>query len=416
MLSNPSQRKREGPAGPQASPGSPYVRPQAQILAARLGEPRRFIQVVAGPRQVGKTTLVQEVTAESGLAVRYASADEPGLRGREWISQQWEAARLSAARGPSVLVLDEVQKVADWSEAVKARWDEDTRDRVPLQVVLLGSAPLVIQRGLADSLTGRFEVIRLPHWSAAEMGHAFGWSVEQAIYFGGYPGAAPLIDDEVRWTRYIRDSIIEPMIARDVLLLTRVDKPALLRRLFELACRYSGQVLSFTKVLGQLQDAGNTITLSHYLELLSAAGMVSGVPKYAGQVVRQRASSPKFMVLNTALMSAQSGRTATQARADPEFWGRLVESAVGAHLLNAAAEHNLEVFYWRDRNREVDFVVRAGRRLTAIEVKSGRTPDSLPGVDAFVAEFRPDRTLLVGGNGISVDEFLSRPARDWVAT
>lgn len=395
---------------------SAYRRPQGEVLAARLREPRRFIQVVAGPRQVGKTTLVQAVTADSGLAVRYASADEPGLRGREWISQQWDAARLSAAKGPTVLVIDEVQKVADWSESVKARWDEDTRRGVPLQVVLLGSAPLVIQHGLADSLAGRFEVIRLPHWSAAEMGRAFGWSVEQAIYFGGYPGAAPLIQDEARWTRYVLDALIEPTIARDVLLLTRVDKPALLRRLFELACRYSGQVVSFTKLLGQLQDAGNTTTLSHYLDLLSAAGMVAGLPKYAGQVVRQRASSPKFMVMNTALMAAQSGRTFAEARADHEFWGRLTESAVGAYLVNAAAQHDFEVFYWRNRNREVDFVVRAGRRLTAIEVKSGRSADALPGMDQFVAEFRPDRTLLVGGNGIAIDTFLTSTASEWVAT
>lgn len=414
MLSN-SSRGGNTSAGSNAI-GSPYRRPQGEILAARLREPRRFIQVVAGPRQVGKTTLVQAVTAESGLIVRYASADEPALRGREWVGQQWDAARVAAARGPTVLVLDEVQKVTDWSEAVKARWDEDSRAGLLLQVVLLGSAPLLMQRGLADSLAGRFEVIRLPHWSAAEMGRAFGWSVEQAIYFGGYPGAAPLIDDEARWTRYIRDALIELTIARDVLLLTRVDKPTLLRRLFELACRYSGQVLSFTKLLGQLQDAGNTTTLSHYLELLSAAGMVTGLPKYARQVVRQRASSPKFMVLNTALASAQSGRTFAQARADHEFWGRLTESAVGAHLVNAAVDTDLEVFYWRDRSREVDFVVRAGRRLTAIEVKTGRTPDSLPGMGAFVAEFRPDRTLLVGGNGISISEFLSSPVGDWVVT
>lgn len=392
------------------------MRAQAAVVASRLREPRRFIQVLAGPRQVGKTTLVQGVTAASGLPVRYASADEPTLQGREWIGQQWDAARLAAVAGPAILVLDEVQKVSDWSDAVKARWDEDTRRGLPLQVVLLGSAPLLLQRGLADSLAGRFELIRLPHWSAAEMGEAFGWSVEQSIYFGGYPGSAPLIGDEDRWARYIRDALIEPTIARDVLLLTRVDKPALLRRLFELACRYSGQVLSYTKMLGQLQDAGNTTTLSHYLELLAAAGMVTGLPKYAGQVVRQRASSPKLMVLNTALLTAQAGTTFAAARADGELWGRIVESAVGAHLVNAAALAALEVFYWRDRNREVDFVVRSGDRLTAIEVKSGRSRDTLAGMDAFSAAFHPDRTLLVGGGGIPIEEFLLRPAGEWIAT
>jgi hypothetical protein len=381
-----------------------------------LREPRRFIQVIAGPRQVGKTTLVQDVTTASGLPLRYASADEPTLQGREWIGQQWDAARIAAVEGPAILVLDEVQKVSAWSDAVKARWDEDTGRGLPLHVVLLGSAPLLFQRGLADSLAGRFELIRLPHWSTAEMGEAFGWSIEQSIYFGGYPGSAPLIGDEDRWARYIRDALIEPTIARDVLLLTRVDKPALLRRLFELACRYSGQVLSYTKILGQLQDAGNTTTLSHYLELLAAAGMVTGLPKYAGQVVRQRGSSPKLMVLNTALLTAQSGTTFAAARADGELWGRIVESAVGAHLVNAAALAAFEVFYWRDRNREVDFVVRSRDRLTAIEVKSGRSRDTLAGMKAFSAAFHPDRTLLVGGGGIPVEEFLGRPATEWVAT
>lgn len=414
MLSNRSGQE-DGPATPDGLAGG-YRRPQGAILAARLREPRRFIQVVAGPRQVGKSTLVLAVTAESGRRVRYASADEPTLRDRAWIGQQWDAARVMAAAGPAVLVLDEVQKVTDWSTAVKARWDEDTRSGVDLQVVLLGSAPLLMQRGLAESLAGRFEVIGLPHWSAAEMSTAFGWPIERAIFFGGYPGAAPLVEDEARWSRYIRDGLIEPTIARDVLLLTRVDKPALLRRLFELACRYSGQVLSYTKQLGQLQDAGNTTTLSHYLELLAASGMVTGLPKYAGQLVRQRASSPKFLVYNTALVAAQSGRTFAEARADHEFWGRLTESAVGAHLLNAATDGDLEVFYWRDRNREVDFVVRAGRRLTAIEVKTGRSAEALPGMAAFAAEFRPDRTLLVGGDGIPIDEFLGSPVREWVAS
>jgi predicted AAA+ superfamily ATPase len=246
------------------------------------------------------------------------------------------------------------------------------------------------------------------------MRDAFGWPVERFIFYGGYPGAAALTADPGRWARYILDSLIEPTIARDVLLLTRVDKPALPRRLFELSCRYSGQVLSYTKMLGQLQDAGNTVTLAHYLDLVGAAGMVTGLPKFAGQAARSRGSSPKLQVLNTALMTAQSGYTIDQARADREFWGRLVESAVGAHLANAAAGGVCDVFYWRDRNREVDFVVRAGSMLTAIEVKSGRAPDVQPGIAAFVEAFRPGRTLLVGGDGVPVEEFLLAPVEHWV--
>ena len=392
----------------------PYQRAQFQVLIKRLAEPRRFIQVVAGPRQVGKTTLVQQVCEAIGLPVQYASADEPTLRGQEWLAQQWETARLKHGSRGSILVLDEVQKVAGWSEAVKRLWDEDARKKVRLKVVLLGSSPLLIQRGLSESLAGRFEVVYLPHWSAQEMYQAFGWSVQQSIFYGGYPGAAPLIAEHDRWVRYVRDSLIEPTLSRDVLLLSRVDKPALLRRLFELGCRYSGQILSYTKMIGQLQDAGNTTTLAHYLELLSAAGMLTGIPKYAGEVVRSRGSSPKLQVLDTALFSALAGYRLEEALADREHWGHLTESAVGAHLANAAAAGKCELFYWRERNREVDFVVRAGRKLVAVEVKSGRAPAVLAGMQAFNQAFKPDRLLLVGGDGIAVDEFLQMPVENWV--
>lgn len=391
-----------------------FVRQSAAELEARLREPRRFIQVVAGPRQVGKTTLVQQVLERLDVPVRYASADEPILRGSEWIAQQWETARLEAGAGPGVLALDEVQKIPRWSEAVKRLWDEDTRARGNLQVVLLGSAPLLVQRGLAESLTGRFELLRLSHWALSEMREAFGFSLDQYLYFGGYPGAAPLVGEPARWARYVIDSLIETTISRDVLLLTRVDKPVLLRRMFELGCRHSGQVLSYTKMLGQLQDAGNATTLAHYLELLAAAGLLEGLPKFAGQEVRQRGSSPKLQVLNTALLTAPSGLSFDEARAHRAFWGRLVESAVGAHLANGARVSGFELSYWRERNREVDFVTHSGRLTTAIEVKSGRSPDTLPGMAAFVAAFKPGRTLLVGGDGIALDEFLSRPPIHWI--
>ena len=393
-----------------------FQRPQAAILAERLAEPRRFVQVVAGPRQVGKSTLVQQVTAELDVPVRYVSADEPTLRGADWINQQWEAVRLEATgKAGAVLVLDEIQKIPVWSEAVKRLWDEDTRKKRPVKVVLLGSAPLLIAQGLTESLAGRFETLRLPHWSFTEMRTAFGWTLEQYLYFGGYPGAAPLVGDPARWSRYIADSLIETSIARDVLLLSRVDKPALLRRLFELACRYSGQILSYTKMLGQLQDAGNTTTLAHYLDLLAGAGMVCGLPKYAGDAARSRGSSPKLQVLNTALMTVTAGVSPQEALADREFRGRLIESAVGAHLANAAAAGECELYYWRERGEEVDFVVKAHSRLTAIEVKSGRAPQAHSGTAAFAAAFKTKRTLLVGGDGISVDEFLSRPVSEWLA-
>lgn len=394
-----------------------YTRPYAKELERRLAEPRRFLQVVAGPRQVGKTTLVQQVVERAGVSARFASADEPTLRGREWIEQQWEAARLSAQeadRYGALLVLDEIQKIPGWSETVKRLWDEDTRARRPLKVVLLGSAPLLVARGLSESLAGRFEILHLPHWPFAEMREAFGWSLEEFLFYGGYPGAAPLTREPGRWVRYVLDLLVETTISRDVLLLSRVDKPALLRLLFDLGCRYSGQVLSYTKMLGQLQDAGNATTLAHYLDLLAGAGMVTGLQKFAGQAVRSRGSSPKLQVFNTALMTAPSGRSLKEARADGEFWGRLVESAVGACLANAAATGACELFYWRERNREVDFVVRVGRTVTAIEVKSGRSRDAQPGLAAFTAAFKPKRKLLVGGDGIPLDQFLGAPPEHWL--
>lgn len=401
------------------SNSSQYTRPQAEVLVSRLLEPRRFIQVISGARQVGKTTLARQAAKRSGLPARYASADEPTLRGPDWIEQQWEAARSlcrDANQGGALLVLDEIQKIGDWSETVKRLWDADSRGDSPieLKVVLLGSAPLLMQRGIGDSLAGRFEIIHLPHWSFTEMREAFDWNLEQYLFFGAYPGAAGLIRQPTRWSSYIRDSLIEPVLSRDVLLLSRIDKPALLRRLLDLSCAYSSQILAYNKMLGQLDDAGNTTTLAHYLDLLDQAGLVTGLAKYAGSAVRQRASSPKLQVFNTALISARTQRTLKQARQDRTFWGRLVESAVGSHLVNAAAAGEFEVRYWRDANYEVDFLLCSGDSLTAIEVKSGRATAVHSGMAAFSKKFQPKRKLLVGGDGIGVEDFLSQPASNWL--
>lgn len=395
----------------------PFIRPQASELARRLKEPRRFIQVVSGARQVGKTTLALQVAERSKRPYHVASADEPTLRGTGWIESQWEEARLladSSKRKGALLVLDEVHKVPHWAETVKHLWDEDTRKKTLVKTVLLGSAPLLIGRGLTESLAGRFETLPIPHWSFPEMQTAFGWDLKQYLFYGAYPGAAPLIKQPFRWSRYIMDALVETTVARDVLLLSRVDKPALLRRLFELGCAYSGQILSYTKMTGQLQDAGNTTTLAHYLDLLAGAGVLTGLPKYAGDTARRRGSSPKFQVFNTALITAQSGMTEEEAFADREFWGRLTESAVGAHLLNASVGGVCELFYWRERNREVDFVVRRGKKLVAIEVKSGRTTSSLPGMESFAKLFKPDRLLIVGPGGISLERFLAKPVGYWI--
>jgi hypothetical protein len=279
---------------------------------------------------------------------------------------------------------------------------------------LLGSSPLLLQRDLSGSLAGRFEIIPVPQWSFAEMREAFGWTLEQYLFYGAYPGAAPLIAEPERRRRYILDALIETTLSRDILLMTRVDKPALLRRLFQLGCDYSAQILYYQKMLGQMQDAGNTVTLAHYLHLLQGAGMVAGLPKYTHGRIRQRGSTPKLQVLNTALMTAQLGRSFDEVRREGDLWGRLVESAVGAHLLNTSLGSSLEVSYWRERNLEVDFVLHQGKTTVALEVKSGRRRESLTGMDAFARQFKPNRKLLVGGQGIPLDEFLLQPAGAWL--
>ena len=396
-----------------------FQRPICNIILGRIHEPRRFIQALAGPRQTGKTTLAKQTMELLDIPNHYASADEPALKDSTWIEQQWEVARtklrLDTSFKKALFVLDEVQKITGWSETVKRLWDEDSANDLPLYVIVLGSSPLLVQRGLTESLAGRFEIIPVTHWSFDEMNRAFGWDVDQYVFYGGYPGASELIQDHQRWSNYIIDSLIETTISRDILLMRRVDKPALLRRLFELGCTYSGHILSYQKMLGQLHDAGNTTTLAHYLNLLEGAGLIAGLPKYAGQKVRQRASSPKLQVLNTALLTAPSQLTLNEAKQDPEFWGRLVESAVGAALVNGTRGKGIELFYWASRNKEVDFVLRRAKNLTVIEVKSSRRKTNLPGVEAFSREFRVKRKLLVGAQGIQLKEFLLTPPEQWLA-
>lgn len=392
-----------------------FKRPIHKEIIKRLDETRRFIQVLSGPRQTGKTTLAHQVMAEKNIPSHYASADEPTLQDRIWIEQQWEIARLKVkSKKGALFVLDEVQKIDGWSETIKRLWDEDSASRLKLYVLILGSSPLLVHRGLTESLAGRFEIIPITHWSFSEMQKAFDWSVDDYIFYGGYPGAAALIDDQKRWSSYVKNSLIETTLSRDILYMTRVDKPALLRRLFELGCSYSGRILSYQKMLGQLQDAGNTTTLAHYLNLLEGAGLLAGLSKYAGQRFRQRASSPKLQVLNTALVTSQSFLSMEDAKQDKDFWGRLVESSIGASLMNGIRGESIELFYWSSRNREVDFILSRGETLVAIEVKSGRRKVYLPGIEAFSKEFPVKKKLLVGAQGIPIADFLLTPPAEWL--
>lgn len=387
-----------------------YKRKYFKHIFARLNEPRQFIQVITGPRQTGKTTLIQQILKEIKTPSHYATSDAVDANSSLWIEQQWEIARLRLqslqVKKGYLLVFDEIQKIRNWTETIKKLWDEDTQNGIPLKVVLLGSSPLLIRKGITETLAGRFELLRISHWSYEEMHRAFGFDLDQYIYFGGYPGSAALIINEERWKSYIKDSLIETTVSRDVLMMKRVDKPALLKRLFELGCRYSGQILSYNKMLGQLQEAGNTTTLAHYLDLLSSAGMLAGLQKYASAKIRQKSSSPKFQVLNSALISAQAGEDFNNSKFNLDFWGRLAESAVGAHLLNMSVNSEIEVYYWRERNREVDFVLEKNHKLIAIEVKSGKARASLPGMLEFSKKFKTHRKLLVGKGGLELEEFF----------
>ena len=419
-----------------------YEREQIQTLLSRLDEvPERLI-CITGPRQTGKTTMVRQALDRTDRPSRFLSVDEPepytlpyvlqseegpvafsdgptfsitSERDAKWLVRQWEQARIEADRSERgfILAVDEIQKVPQWSEAVKGLWDADRHLGRGLHVILLGSAPLLMQRGMTESLAGRYETIRLAHWSFGEMSAAFDFDLASYVYFGGYPGAAPLVHDENRWRAYVADAIVEPNIERDILAMQRVDKPTLLKRTFELGAGYSGQVLAYTKMLGQLQDAGNTTTLARYLDLLSNAGLIAGLPNYAGSAHRRRASIPKLNVLNTALMSALSGYTFQEAKADRTFWGRLVESAVGAHLFNTGTPE-VRLHYWRHRNREVDFVLARGPRIAGVEVKSGTRRTGSRGLEEFGRRFERAATILAGEGGVPLAEFLSTPAREWL--
>ena len=418
-----------------------YERSLKSTLVARLDEEPEQLTIITGPRQTGKTTLIRQVLGHIDRPHRYLAVDEPdpmslppfpraddqppltademsashsGDRDARWLVRVWEEARIESERSDQgfVLVFDEIQKVVNWSEAVKGLWDADRRDGRHLHVVLLGSAPLLLQRGMTESLAGRYETIRVTHWSFAEMSEAFDVDLPSYVYFGGYPGAATLMHDQERWREYIAGSVIEPNIERDVLAMQRVDKPALLKRLFELGAEYSGQILSYNKMLGQLQDAGNTTTLARYLDLLSHGGLITGLSNHANHAHRRRASSPKLNVLNTALISAGSGYTFEEAQSDRSFWGRLVESAVGAHLYNTGTPA-LRLRYWRNDDREVDFVLERGRRLIAFEVKSGARRARPSGLREFEKRFNVERSILVGEGGLPLSEFLSTPAKEW---
>lgn len=425
----------------------PYTRPLSEkFLSLLAGEPGHML-FCSGPRQSGKTTLIRQVLDQCDCSWLYVSADDftfetsvneygpqsasvladdwyakppesPIIDNDDtaWLARSWELARelANAKDGRFVFVIDEVQHIPEWARFVKGMWDADQRRGHRLHVVMLGSAPLLMQEGMANYLTGRFRTIHVPHWSFSEMRNAFGLSLDEYIYYGGYPGGAAKTGDFDQWYEYVQNTIVGTSIEREILAMQQINKPVLMESLLTVGAGYSGQILSYNKMLGQLQDAGNTTTLARYLKLLSDVGLLTGLPKHSNRAYVRKASTPKLNVLNTALMSAGSGHELDGAKDDKRFWGRLVESAVGAHLLNSG-NSRIEVSYWRHNNYEVDFVVKYGRRLLAVEVKSGLNQRGfdMKGLKAFNDNFGPAKSLAVGQAGIPVEDFLSAPVTHW---
>ena len=386
-----------------------YKRIQFSEILSRINEPRCKIQVVVGPRQVGKSTLIGQVLEECTIPNDSYSADDVTGASSDWLAQVWQTSRMRMdirSEGRRLLVIDEIQKITNWSETVKAEWDRDTREKRELLVVLLGSSRMLIEKGLTESLAGRYELIRMSHWTYKEMKDCFGWNLYQYMYFGGYPGAAMFITDEGRWRSYVRDSLIEPSISKDVLMDTRIMKPQLLRQLFEIGCSYSGELLSLTKVAAQLQDAGNVTTLAGYIHLLDECGLLCGLQKYAGDTARRYNSIPKFQVYNNALRNVYSDMDFDEAVQNPKEWGRYAESAVGAYIVSQAQICGFTPFYWRDNKDEVDYILIRRGKIVAIEVKSGRRTRN-NGLPKFQQMYSPHKAFVVGSGGISFEEFLS---------
>ncbi|MDY4174183.1 MAG: AAA family ATPase [Bacteroidales bacterium] len=391
-----------------------YKRPEYQTIKSRLQEPRKFIQVVMGARQIGKSTVVKQVLKDLDTPFHLFSADNVPATNRSWISDCWAAVRSLKKTNnwdSAILVIDEIQKIDNWSESVKKEWDSDTFNDLNIKVLILGSSRVLLEKGLSESLAGRFEEIRMSHWSFKEMNEAFGWSLEQFIFFGGYPGAASLIGDEDRFQQYIQAAIIEATINKDILMDTPISKPALLRQTFELGAAYSGELLSLNKMLGALQDAGNTATLAGYINLLGESGLLCGLQKFSIDLARRKASIPKLQVYNNALKMIYNGLTLQQAIIDRKAWGRIFESGIGAHIVSQAFCQRFEVFYWRERNDEVDFILRKNNSLVALEIKSNAEKHT-NGLDKFKSLFHPTTALIIGDAGIPPEDFLRTDIKD----
>lgn len=392
-----------------------YERPEFRLLSDRLQEPRKFIQLVVGPRQIGKTTTVKQVLEVPEMPSVYASADTACGNEEEWLTLIWEKAREEARRSSKgcVLAIDEIQRIPDWTQAVKRHWDADAWNKVNVKVVLIGSARARYIVGLSESLMGRFEEIRMTHWTFTEMREAFGWTLEQYVYFGGYPTAAVAINDELSWKEAIRSAVVDRTLARDILEDVRIAKAALMNRTLAVASARSGEEMSHTKLLTELQGpVGNVMTLSSYLALFHQSGLLGTLEKYEGGKLRRRSSIPKFQVHNNALCAALGAETFSDVRNDADLWHKRVRSAVGAYLASLAYRNGDELFYWRESDAEVDYVLHARSGVLAIQCEGGRRADK--GLEAFGRKFSPNATLIVGSGGMPLEMFLQTDPLTWV--
>lgn len=375
-----------------------------------MAEPRRRMQIVMGPRQVGKSTLVGQFTEGISVPFDFFAADGVNRFDSSWIPNKWQQVRMRMdihSEQEHILIIDEVQKIRGWSEQVKKEWDEDSRSHRNLKVILLGSSRLLLQKGLEESLEGRFETIKMGYWDWQEMHEAFGFSMDEYVYFGGFPGLAPDIQDEDRWRNLMEDSIISPILTRDILEIEEIRNPALLRQVFELACIESAKELSLTKMQGTM-NSGTVPTIKNYLDILNKSMIVQPLQNYSPSRVKEKQSVPKMQVFNNAFRNRFGTFSFDEARVDPTEWGRLVESAVGAHLANRAMTDDYELFYWRnERRQECDYVLRKGQALVAIEVKSGSV-DKTVGFEKFKEQFADKVTaaFIVGPHALPLDDFF----------
>lgn len=387
-----------------------YQRRHLNILKSRMAEPRRRMQIVMGPRQVGKSTLVGQFTEGISVPFDFFAADGVNRFDSSWIPNKWQQVRMRMdihSEQEHILIIDEVQKIRGWSEQVKKEWDEDSRSHRNLKVILLGSSRLLSQKGLEESLEGRFETIKMGYWDWQEMHEAFGFSMDEYVYFGGFPGLAPDIQDEDRWRNLMEDSIISPILTRDILEIEEIRNPALLRQVFELACIESAKELSLTKMQGTM-NSGTVPTIKNYLDILNKSMIVQPLQNYSPSRVKEKQSVPKMQVFNNAFRNRFGTFSFDEARVDPAEWGRLVESAVGAHLASRAMTDDYELFYWRnERRQECDYVLRKGQALVAIEVKSGSV-DKTVGFEKFKEQFADKVTaaFIVGPQALPLEDFF----------